>query len=177
MVDVTHDRHDRRTRFQILWLLFTLLERCVLQHHFLVKSDILDLVTEFGSQNGCRLVVEGMVDRHHLPLTHQFLDQLVRLDPHSLGQFTNGNGVADPDNALDGLGNGRFFLLDLALFLAALFLASPASAAVRLENLHAFAFAAAPSPAFAVAVVAALAFLLAAVATLLVSHRSFSGSY
>ena len=56
--------------------------------------------------------VERVVDGNHRPLAHQLLDQVVGLDPHALGQFTDGDHVADANDPLDRLGNGDFGLLE-----------------------------------------------------------------
>ena len=51
-----------------------------------------------------------MVDRHHQAHFHQGSDQIIGLDTHTLGQFTNGDGLGDLDDTLDRLRNRNFGL-------------------------------------------------------------------
>ncbi len=73
-----------------------------------------------------------MVNRHHLALTHQFLDEIIRLDAHPLSQFANGNDIGDPDFPFNRLGLGNFGFLRRTI---ALFDLAVAFIAIRLINL------------------------------------------
>src|SRR5210317_2310867 len=75
-----------------------------------------------------------MVNRYHLALTHQLLDQIVGFDTHTLGQLANRNHISDPDLSLDRLGLGNFCLLGRPVRFSAL---AVTLVTVRLINLPA----------------------------------------
>ena len=111
MVNVAHDGYYRRTGFEIFgYFPLTLLDSGMLQNGLLVKRNVFYLVVELGGQDGCRFKIKRVIDRHHGPLTHEFLDQIGGLDPHAFGQFADGDDVADTDDPLDRLGYGDFGL-------------------------------------------------------------------
>ena len=113
MVNVPHDGDDRRPGQQTLERFrFSGTAAGVLKDGLLVKGDVLHLVVEFISEQRGGFKIKRVVDGHHGPLAHKFLDQIVGLDPHAFGKFAHGNHVADTNDTLDRLGNGDFGLLD-----------------------------------------------------------------
>ena len=86
MVDMPHDGHNRRARYQIFLIVFFLIHRF---GNF--RTDILRLETElFGHQiNG--LGIQALVDRDHDADTHTRTDNLSDRHIHHHGQFVRGN--------------------------------------------------------------------------------------
>ncbi len=132
MVNMAHDRDHRWTGFCIRILFTFNLDIGVCQDCFLVKSDVFYFIAELRRKDRSRFVIKGMVNCHHLPLTHQFLDEIVRFDTHALGKLTNGNDIANANLTLDRLRLGDFGFLGRA---AALLGLAIALITVRLINL------------------------------------------
>ena len=97
VVDVAHDRHDRRARGEIVF--------AVLEHLGLgvVVGRVLDhdLALDLGRDQLHRLVAERLGDRDHLAEAHHDLDDLRDRDPERRGE------ILDADAGLDGDGPGR----------------------------------------------------------------------
>ena len=109
VVDVAHDRHDRRTREQVIVdILFA-------------DEPFLDVgfrnpahgVAKFGRHQFGGVVVDDVVDLEHHALTHQELDDLNAAGRHPVGQFGHGDDVRNDDFASR---TGRFLAAALALF-------------------------------------------------------------
>ena len=60
-------------------------------------------MTQFFNDQGCRVLVNHLVDGGHYPHLHQFLDQLGRFHGHALGKFVN----RDRFRYHDIMNNGR----------------------------------------------------------------------
>ena len=91
VVDVTHDGHDRRARRQ--------LRRIVgdVEHAFLDVGfgDALDAVAEFLGDELGGVGVDHVVDRHHLALLHQDLDDVDGALGHAVGELLDGDRLRD----------------------------------------------------------------------------------
>ena len=91
VVDVSHDRHDRRTRNQILLLVLAFVGDGLLNLH----GDEFGLVTELLGDDHERLGVETLVDRHHQSEVHAGHDDLRRRDVHHRSQLADGHELRD----------------------------------------------------------------------------------
>jgi hypothetical protein len=52
---------------------------------------------ELGGHNGCRIVVNHLIDRGHDPVGHQFLDDINRADTHLFCQIADVNAYGNFD--------------------------------------------------------------------------------
>ncbi len=97
VIDMAHDRHDRRARLKRL---LRVVERLRLR---LLVGGVLDrhLAVELGCDELDLLVTQRLGRRAHLAEAHQDLDELRHRDAERLGE------VADTDARLDGDGTGR----------------------------------------------------------------------
>ena len=106
VVDMAHDRHDRRTRLQRFWGI-----------NIFVMNDVNvsvgnagDVVAKLFNQQFRRILVDGLIDGDGHAHFEQCLDQVAALFRHTVGQFLNGNCFRD--NNVTGL-------LDLCLTVTA----------------------------------------------------------
>src|SRR5690606_37012557 len=91
MVNVTHDGHHRRTA-DFFALEVHGLGQAVFQIAFL---DVFDLVAHVFGYDGRGVLIQHLVDRHHVAVLEHVLDDLGRLHRHLLGQFGHGDGFTD----------------------------------------------------------------------------------
>ena len=138
MVDVAHDRHDRRTRG-----LRSL-------HRLLVLGDVrlgivqlgsLRLVTHLLDEDDRGLLVEHLVDGDHRTQLHQRLDHLGSLHRHLVRKLADSDRLRHRHLAHDRLGRrveGRPFLLCVARLVASAARMPPGNAtagvATRLDH-------------------------------------------
>ena len=91
VIDVSHDRHDRRARHQILLLVLAVVGDGLLNLH----RDEFGLVAELLGDDHERFGVETLVDRHHQSEVHAGHDDLRRCDVHHRGQLADGHEFRD----------------------------------------------------------------------------------
>ena len=91
VVDVSHDRHDRRTRNEVLLLVFGFVGDSLLNLH----GDEFGLVTELFGNDHERFGIEALVDRHHQSEVHAGHDDLRRRDVHHRRQLADGHEFRD----------------------------------------------------------------------------------
>src|SRR5690606_27891512 len=91
MVNVTHDRHHRRTADFFAFEVHGQ-GQAVFQVTFL---DLLDLVAHVFGNDGRGVLIQHLVDSHHVAVLEHVLDDLGRLHRHLLGQFGHGDGFTD----------------------------------------------------------------------------------
>lgn len=94
VVDVPHNRHDRRTLFQIR-LIVNLFDR--FKTVFLDRNFHFDFNAEIAGQKLDRLDVELLVDRGHNAEQHQLFDHLGSVFMQQFRGFANGHRAADND--------------------------------------------------------------------------------
>ena len=111
VVDVTHDRDDRRARHHVLGVVRRL---GVDQDLVLAERRRLDLEAELGrdDRRGVEIDVLVDVDFHH-PERPELLDDLAPLDRHLLGELGDRDGVGHADDALVLGRGGDLRLLEL----------------------------------------------------------------
>ena len=90
VVDVSHDRHDRRTRHEILLLVGLGLDGLLY-----VYRHELDLEAELLGHDNKGLGVETLVDRYHESEVHAGRDDLHGRDVHHRGQLAYGDELRD----------------------------------------------------------------------------------
>ena len=125
VVDVAHDRDDRRTRLQIL-------RRVVVDHReLLFRRDNAHLAIHVVGNELDQFVGHGLRERQHLAKHEQTLDHVVRLHADKLGELGDRGALGNLDDGIvqdkrrvealfeRGLG-GALALLLLALLLALL---------------------------------------------------------
>ena len=100
VVDVAHDRHDRRARQRFVGSLHAGLQ-CFLD---LVGLQHLGDVAHFLDHEHRRVLVHGLVDRRHDAHVEHRLHDFARLDGHALGKLGDRDGLADRDLTLHRLG-------------------------------------------------------------------------
>ena len=88
MIDVAHDRDDRRTRLQRL-VGIGFADKAFFD---ILLGNAFHRVTEFGHDELRRVRIDYVVDRQHLPLLHQELDDVDRAFGHAVGEFLNCDG-------------------------------------------------------------------------------------
>ena len=88
MVDVTHDRHDRRTRHQVFGLV---LDRVDGLFHVGV-GNANRLVAEFFDHQFGSVGIDGLVHRDHHAHLHQHLDDVGGTFGHPVRQFADNDG-------------------------------------------------------------------------------------
>ncbi len=114
VVDVTHDRHDRRPRLHVVVHVGDV-EDAFLDVRF---GNALDRVAEFAGDELREIGVDQVAGLHHLAFLHQEFDDVDRALGHALRQFLNRDGFRQDDFAGDLL--ARFLhLAALELLLAA----------------------------------------------------------
>ena len=91
VVHVAHDGHDRRTRHEVLLLVFVVVVDRLLNLH----RDEFDLVAELLGHDHERFGVETLVDRHHQSQIHAGRDDLSRRDVHHRRQLAHGHEFGD----------------------------------------------------------------------------------
>ena len=91
VVDVTHDGHDRRARLERRRIVGDV------EHAFLDVGfgDALDGVAEFLGDELGGVGVDHVVDRRHLALLHQDLDDVDRALGHAVGELLDGDRLRD----------------------------------------------------------------------------------
>ena len=94
VVDVTHDRDDRRAPLEIL---VGVLERRV-RVGVLGRRDDLDLLVELVGDHLDRVVGERLRERRHLAEAHQLLDHVGDADAEVLGDVLDRRAGVDPDD-------------------------------------------------------------------------------
>ena len=101
MVDMAHDRYNRRPWSQFLSaVLFDL------EHFFFFESGFFHFKFEIGGHQRRRIEVEGLVYVGLKPQEQQFLYNLACFYPHLLGKICHCNGLVYLDALLaDFLGN------------------------------------------------------------------------
>ena len=88
MVNVAHDRNNRRTRTsRILFLRFEFAQICFR----IIGLSSNRLVAHFLDDEHRRILIEHLVDRNHLTHRHQRLDDFRSLHGHLVGKIGNGN--------------------------------------------------------------------------------------
>ncbi len=83
VVDVTHDRHDRRPRLHVVVHVGDV-EDAFLDVRF---GNALDRVAEFAGDELREIGVDQVAGLHHLAFLHQELDDVDRALGHALRQF------------------------------------------------------------------------------------------
>src|SRR5690606_200789 len=122
VVDVTHDRHDGRTREQVIVdILFA--DEAFFDVGFRHAAHG---VAEFGGHQFGGVVVDDVIDLEHHALTPRGLDDLEPAGGHTVGEFGRGDDVGNGD--LTGRAGLR---LAAALALLAFTFASPADRGER----------------------------------------------
>ena len=91
VVHVSHDRHDRRTRHEVLLLVLVVVGDGLLNLH----GNEFDLVAELLGHDHERLGVETLVDRHHQSEVHAGRDDFGGRDVHHRGQLAHGDELGD----------------------------------------------------------------------------------
>ena len=161
VVDVTHDRDDRRTRQGFVVLLFGEFPE---DRFGIVRLGGDRLVAHFLDDDHRGVLVEHLVDRHHLAHLHEGLDDFGRLDAHLVGEVRNRNGFGDLHFTHHGFhGLRRRFGTAVAVLAAAAARGAPAALFRRLvfaARLHAAAAVLFFAPAVVAGVAALLALLL-----------------
>ena len=109
VVDVAHDRDDRRAQGRI-GVIGVGGQEAGFDVGF---RNALHGVAEFGGHQFGGVGVDDVVDLHHHALTHQELDDLDAAGGHAVGQFAHRDHVGDDDLAGHA---GRFLAAALALF-------------------------------------------------------------
>ena len=87
MVDVTHDGHDRRPRFELLGrvgIARQAFDHVRIRHAF-------DLVAHFLGDDLGEIGIDHIVDRMHLALLHQIFNDVDGALGHAVGEFLNGD--------------------------------------------------------------------------------------
>jgi len=97
MVDVTHDRDDRRTRSRRAFVVGTI-EEALLHVGF---GDTLDGVAEFLGNQLRGVGVESVGQGHHTTLAHQKLDHVDGALRHAARQLLDRDGFRQDDFACD----------------------------------------------------------------------------
>ena len=100
VVDVTHDRDDRRPWQRLVGGLHAGLQLFFDLVGFQHLGDVAHLLDH---EHG-RVLVHGLVDRGHDPHVEHRLHDFARLDGHALGKLGDRDGFADRDLALHRLG-------------------------------------------------------------------------
>ncbi|MND84428.1 hypothetical protein D3C80_763190 [compost metagenome] len=114
VVDVTHDRHDRRTGNHLACVV-GLVEDAFFNVGF---GNALDGMAEFDRDQFRQIGVDHVARLHHLAFLHQELDDVDGAFGHALRQFLNGNGLRQDHFAHD-LFTGFLHLAAAEFFLAA----------------------------------------------------------
>ena len=114
VVDMAHDGDDGRARLELL-----VRHRCrpIRPFDHVGFGDALDLVAHFLGDDLRGIGVDHVVDRVHLALLHQELDDVDGALGHAVGEFLDGDRLGDRDFAHDLL---RRHLEALRLLLQAL---------------------------------------------------------
>jgi hypothetical protein len=89
VVDMAHDRHDRRTRLQLA-LVVGDIEDAGLDVGF---RYALDRMAEFRRDELGQVGIDDVAGLHHLAFLHQVLDHIDGAFRHALRQFLNGDGL------------------------------------------------------------------------------------
>ena len=103
MVDVTHDRDDRRALHELA-LLVGVLRRLP---YVVGRVDDLDLLVELVGQHLDRVVRQRLGERGHLAELHQLLDHLGRAEAERLADLVHGGAGVDLRRRLLALRLGR----------------------------------------------------------------------
>jgi len=95
VVHVAHDGHDRRPRLQLIRRIG------VRRKPFdnVRFRNALHAVSHFLGNDLCGVRVDHVVDRVHLALLHQYLDDVDGAFRHAVGQFLDGDGFRNDDLA------------------------------------------------------------------------------
>src|SRR5690606_4294888 len=105
VVDVAHDRDDRRTRNRLrIGRRLDGLEQLILDPGFLER---LRRMAELLDDERRRVLIYDLVDRDHHAHLHQGLDDLGPLHGHALSKLADGDRARDLDLADDGRGRPR----------------------------------------------------------------------
>lgn len=97
VVNVTHDRDDRRPRFQIFGLVLDLVDHLF---NVGVGHAVHGVAEFFDDQLGC-IGVDGLVLSDHHTHLHQRFDNIAHTLGHTVGQFGYDNGLGQVDGARD----------------------------------------------------------------------------
>jgi hypothetical protein len=106
VIDVTHDRHDGRSRHGLLGAFGAVSTDQQLVLHRRLFNEF-DGVAHFLDDENCGVLVDDLVDRDHHPHSHQHLDDFRRFDGEPLRQITDGYGFGYLD--LTNYGRSRPF--------------------------------------------------------------------
>jgi hypothetical protein len=98
VIDVAHDRDDRRALHQISRVDLTGLH---LGELFLEAANQ-HLCAEAARDHRCRLAIERGVDGHHHPAIHQLLEDVLCLDLQLVRQVLDGHAFGQGDELGDG---------------------------------------------------------------------------
>ena len=93
MVNVTHDRHHRRTRFAVQGVHIDFADFLEQVFLFVLGADRNGFVTHFLDHQLGGVLIQAFIDGGHHAHAHQNLDQFGSLDGHALGQITHGDRV------------------------------------------------------------------------------------
>src|SRR5690606_31514949 len=91
VVNVTHDGHDRRAADFFTFVVHGH-DQTIFQVAFL---DLLDLVAHVFSQDGGGVLIQHLVDGHHVAVLEHVLDNFGSLHRHFLSQFGYGDGFTN----------------------------------------------------------------------------------
>ena len=94
VVDVTHDRDDRRARLEVLFGVVVGRVRM----RVLGRRDDLDLLVELVGDDLDRVIGQRLRQRRHLAEAHQLLDDLGDADAEVLGDVLDRRSGVDPDD-------------------------------------------------------------------------------
>ena len=75
-----------------------------LQQALFFKSGPFDFIAEFSRNQRRGVVVDGLIDRYHDAIGHQFGDHFAGFDAHPFSQIGQHDRVIDTDPAFDGFG-------------------------------------------------------------------------
>ncbi len=99
VVNVTHDGHDRCTRFSRSTCI-TVAHYCFFQLVFTTQDNFVAHL--FGNQL-CGFLVDNLVDGRHCAQFHHRFDDLRAFNRHLVRQIANGDGFADHNVTVNGL--------------------------------------------------------------------------
>ena len=118
VVHVAHDGHHGRARLEGFGSVHVLGGQVVVFR----EAHLFHFIAKFGSDQGGRVKVQGLVDGGHDAKAKENLDDLVGFETHLVGHVGHTDGFRDADFALGGLerlrGRGRHGLAALATTLA-----------------------------------------------------------
>jgi hypothetical protein len=82
VVDMPHDGDNGRPGLEILFLVLLLLD-----DGLVIEGDNVDLAIVFSGQQGGRVGIDLLIDRHHHPHAHELVDEVRALEVHLAGEL------------------------------------------------------------------------------------------